>query len=117
MESRLTLADFEAVGTVYEDDDPELNTQLGHSRETALVPIVFDTEGIWYHPDDSISLTEQLASDSQPLTYFTDLRTFASVTQLTSATIENTITMGDAMDSSIVYIFDPYRDPTTTDLD
>lgn len=104
-----TLYDFQAVGTVYNYDDSNVEKYLGKTKETAIVPLLFKEDGTLYTKDDVEDLKLYVEGKLHPITYFTDLTTFATVTKFPYATVDYVGGIGFDEENP-GYVLDPYRE-------
>lgn len=106
-----TLEDFQKVGKVYEENDPNAQKNLGKTKETAAVPILFDKYGVLYSQEKYAQDFEEYVSGKLKIkTYWTDLQTFRNVTNFDYATIDYAV--GIPLNPTTTeerYVLDPYR--------
>lgn len=115
-----TLSDFRAQGKVYEEGDPDIETHLGQTRETAMVPLIFKPDGTLYTKDDVEEIRPcliwEVECDIENYFYYTDQSTFYNVTKFPYATEDYVINVWKgATSSEPYYIMDPYREKQMTE--
>ena len=100
-----TLSDFQAQGRVYEEGDPDIDLNLGKTKETAIAPMLFKPDGTLYTKDDMEEMQLYTQGKLSPMSklYFTDQTTFYNVTKFWYATVDYTMEIGDR------YVLDPGR--------
>lgn len=106
-----TLADFQAQGKVYESGDPAVELNLGKTKETAAVGLIFKPDGTLYTKDDKEALRSWRDGKISLKEYYTDQTTFYNVTKFWYATVDYVMELPvGATSSGVVYVMDPYRE-------
>jgi uncharacterized protein YycO len=107
--SGFTLLDFQKVGKVYNYGDPDIEKNLGKTRETAAVPLLFTKKGTLYSQEEYARDFQSYTSGELKInTYWTDLKTFYTVTKLPYATAEYVGPLGNTPENP-GYVLDYLR--------
>ena len=106
-EDNITVQDFKAVGAVYDTKEAAIANNVWDTRETALAPLWFKSNGTMYNRND-FRTVEKIKKGELPVpqTYYTDLTTLNTVTHFWYTTPKDAVEITGATENEARYVLD-----------
>lgn len=106
-EDNITIQDFKEVGAVYDTKEAAIANNVGDTRETALAPLWFKSNGTMYTRNDFRTVDKIRKGELPvPQTYYTDLTTLNTVTHFWYTTPEYAVYVTGASENDAQYVLD-----------